>query len=221
MQKEIRRMTIFKSYRDSVIIKDHVKAKHIIVGDYSYYSGYYHGRPFEDSVMYLDEADNHRTDHETDRLVIGKFCSIATGVKFMMGGTQGHNYEWIASYPLDFLEEDFDGYNKVAPKAHKLKGDTVIGNDVWIGAEAMIMPGVKISDGAVIGARSLVTKDIGPYEIWGGNPAKLIKKRFCDEDIEKLLQIKWWDWSLDEIKANLDLIRSSDVDSLWKRVQAE
>jgi len=202
-------------------IKDHVKAKHIIVGDYSYYSGYYHGRPFEDSVMYLDEADNHRTDHETDRLVIGKFCSIATGVKFMMGGTQGHNYEWIASYPLDFLEEDFDGYNKVAPKAHKLKGDTVIGNDVWIGAEAMIMPGVKISDGAVIGARSLVTKDIGPYEIWGGNPAKLIKKRFCDEDIEKLLQIKWWDWSLDEIKANLDLIRSSDVDSLWKRVQAE
>ena len=139
----------------------------------------------------------------------------------MMGGTQGHNYEWIASYPLDFLEEDFDGYNKVAPKAHKLKGDTVIGNDVWIGAEAMIMPGVKISDGAVIGARSLVTKDIGPYEIWGGNPAKLIKKRFCDEDIEKLLQIKWWDWSLDEIKANLDLIRSSDVDSLWKRVQAE
>ena len=214
-------MTIFKSYRDSIIIKDHIKAKHIIVGDYSYYSGYYHGRPFEDSVMYLDEADNHRTDHETDRLVIGKFCSIATGVKFMMGGTQGHNYEWIASYPLDFLEEDFDGYNKVAPKAHKLKGDTVIGNDVWIGAEAMIMPGVKISDGAVIGARSLVTKDIGPYEIWGGNPAKLIKKRFCDEDIEKLLQIKWWDWSLDEIKANLDLIRSSDVASLWKRVQAE
>lgn len=221
MQKEIRRMTIFKSYRDSVIIKDHVKAKHIIVGDYSYYSGYYHGRPFEDSVMYLDEADNHRTDHETDRLVIGKFCSIATGVKFMMGGTQGHNYEWIASYPLDFLEEDFDGYNKVAPKAHKLKGDTVIGNDVWIGAEAMIMSGIKISDGAVIGARSLVTKDTGPYEIWGGNPAKLIKKRFCDEDIEKLLQIKWWDWSLEKIKANLDLIRSSDVASLWKRVQAE
>lgn len=214
-------MTIFKSYRDSVIIKDHVKAKHIIVGDYSYYSGYYHGRPFEDSVMYLDEADNQKTDHETDRLVIGKFCSIATGVKFMMGGTQGHNYEWIASYPLDFLEEDFDGYNKVAPKAHKLKGDTVIGNDVWIGAEAMIMPGIKISDGAVIGARSLVIKDIGPYEIWGGNPAKLIKKRFCDEDIEKLLQIKWWDWSLDEIKANLDLIRSSDVASLWKRVQTE
>ncbi len=90
-------MTIFKSYRDSIIIKDHIKAKHIIVGDYSYYAGYYHDRPFEDSVMYLDEANNHRADHETGRLIIGKFCSIATGVKFMMGGTQGHNYEWIAS----------------------------------------------------------------------------------------------------------------------------
>ena len=123
-------MTIFKSYRESIIIKDHVKAKHIIVGDYSYYSGYYHGKPFEDCVMYLDEADDHRLPHETDRLIIGKFCSIATGVKFMMGGTQGHTYEWIASYPLDFLEEDFDGYNKVPPKAQKLKGDTVIGNDV-------------------------------------------------------------------------------------------
>lgn len=208
-------MNPFKSYRDSIVIKDHIKAKHIIVGDYSYYSGYYHGKPFEDCVMYLDEGDNHY--EVTDRLIIGKFCSIATGVKFMMGGTQGHNYEWIANYPLDFLDDDFDGYNKVAPKAHKYKGDTVIGNDVWIGAEAMIMPGVHIGDGAVIGARSLVTKNVGPYEIWGGNPAKLIKKRFSDEDIEKLLQLKWWDWDLEKIKANLDLIRSKDVDELMKR----
>lgn len=137
----------------------------------------------------------------------------------MMGGTQGHNYEWIASYPLDFLDEDFDGYDKVAPKAHKLKGDTVIGNDVWIGAEAMIMPGVKISDGAVIGARSLVTKNIGPYEIWGGNPAQLIKKRFCDEDVEKLLQLKWWDWDLEKIKTNLHFIRSKNVSGLWSKLQ--
>lgn len=207
---------MFSSYRDSIVIKDHIKAKHIIAGDYSYYSGYYYGRPFEDCVMYLDEKDNYR--EFTDRLIIGKFCSIATGVKFMMGGTQGHNYEWIANYPLDFLDEDFDGYNKVDPKAHKYKGDTIIGNDVWIGAEAMIMPGIHIGDGAVIGARSLVTKNVKPYEIWGGNPARLIKKRFSDEDIEKLLQIKWWDWSLDNIKANLDVIRSSDIDGLLKRM---
>ncbi|HLD95275.1 MAG TPA: CatB-related O-acetyltransferase [Alphaproteobacteria bacterium] len=214
-------MTLFKSYRESIIIKDHVKAKHIIAGDYSYYSGYYHDKPFEDCVMYLDAADDHRLPHETDQLIIGKFCSIATGVKFMMGGTQGHNYEWIASYPLDFLEEDFDGYNKVAAKAHKLKGDTIIGNDVWIGAEAMIMSGLKIADGAVIGARSLVTKNIGAYEIWGGNPAKLIKKRFFDEEIEKLLQIKWWDWSIEEIKANLQLIRSKNVSGLWDQRQKD
>lgn len=212
-------MTLFKSYRESIIIKDHVKAKHIRVGDYSYYSGYYHDKPFEDCVMYLDKVDDLRAEKETDILSIGKFCSIATGVKFMMGGTQGHNYEWIASYPLDFLEEDFDGYNEVPPKAHKLKGDTVIGNDVWIGAEAMIMPGVQIADGAIIGARSLVTKNIGPYEIYGGNPAKLIKKRFSDEDIEKLLQIKWWTWDIEKIKAHLDLIRSKNVGILWAKTQ--
>jgi len=214
-------MSIFKSYRESIIIKDHVKAKHIIVGDYSYYSGYYHDKSFEDCVMYLDEADDHRLPHETDRLIIGKFCSIATGVKLMMGGTQGHTYEWIASYPLDFLEEDFDGYNKVPPKAQKLKGDTVIGNDVWIGAEAMIMPGLKIADGAVIGARSLVTKNVGPYEIWGGNPAKLVKKRFSEEEIEKLLQIQWWNWSIEKIKANLHLIRSKNVHELWNKLRKD
>ena len=210
---------LFKSYRDSVIIKDHVKASHIIVGDYSYYSGYYHCKPFEDCVMYLDEADNLAAENQIDRLIIGKFCSIATGVKFMMGGTQGHNYEWIASYPLDFLDTNFDGYNKVPPKAYRLKGDTVIGNDVWIGAEAMIMPGINIADGCVIGARSLVTKNIGPYEIWGGNPAKLIKKRFCDEDIEKLLQIKWWDWDLEKLREKLSFVRSSDVNVLWSYFQ--
>jgi chloramphenicol O-acetyltransferase type B len=179
-------MTLFKSYRESIIIKNHVKAKHIIVGDYSYYSGYYHGKTFEDCLMYLDEADDYKAEDEIDRLI-----------------------------------EDFDGYNKVTSQARKLKGDTVIGHDVWIGAEAMIMPGLQIADGAVIGARSLVTKNIGPYEIWGGNSAKLIKKRFSDEEIKKLLQIKWWNWSIEKIKANLDLIRSENVDILWAKIQVE
>lgn len=210
-------MSIFNSYRESIIIKDHVKVKHIIAGDYSYYSGYYHNKPFEDCVMYLDEADNNKESHELDRLIIGKFCSIATGVKFMMGGTQGHNYEWISAYPLDFLDDNFDNYNLVAPKGHKFKGDTLIGNDVWIGAESMIMPGVQIADGAVIGARSLITKAIGPYEIWAGNPARLIKKRFTEEEIHKLLKIKWWDWDLNKIKKNLALIRSSNVSTLWSK----
>lgn len=169
--------------------------------------------------MYLDDIDSVRDVSETDRLIIGKFCSIATGVKFMMGGTQGHNYNWIATYPLDFLDDDFDDYRLIPPKAQKRKGDTSIGNDVWIGAESMIMPGIQVGSGAVIGARGLVTKNIGPYEIWGGNPARLIKKRFHDEDIQKLLKIQWWDWSLEKIKKNLSLIRSNDVAALWKHFQ--
>ncbi|ARD86911.1 acetyltransferase [Rickettsia bellii] len=209
-------MKIFNSYRDSVYIKDHVKSKHIIAGEYSYYSGYYHGVVFDECVMYLDVENNNCDADEIDKLIIGKFCSIATGVKFMMGGTQWHNYNWIASYPLDSFDEDFDNYETVPPKAYKLKGDTVLGNDVWIGTESLIMSGIKIADGAIVGARSLVTKNIGAYEIWGGNPARLIKKRFSDEDIEKLLQIKWWDWSDDKIKQNLHLLRDSDVESLWE-----
>lgn len=210
-------MNPFKCYRRSLIIKNHTKCKHIIAGDYSYYSGYYHGHGFDDCVMYLDEADNQRDKGELDQLIIGKFCSIATGAKFMMGGTQGHNYNWIASYPLDEFDDDYDGYVNVPPKGYKSKGNTIIGNDVWIGAESMIMPGIKIADGAVIAARSHVTKNIGPYEIWGGNPAKLIKKRFSDSEIEKLLEIKWWDWNIDTIKDHLSFLRSSDVNGLWER----
>lgn len=203
-------MTIFKSYRESIIIKDHVKSKHIIAGDHSYYSGYYHGKPFEECVMYLDELDNTVDPENIDRLLIGKFCSIATGVKFMMCGTQGHNYNWITSHPLVGFDDQY------CP-GHQWKGDTIIGNDVWIGAEALIMPGIQIADGAVIASRAVVTKNVGPYEIWGGNPARLIKKRFSDKDIKMLLQIKWWDWDLETLKSNLHYLRSSDVVSLWEK----
>ena len=205
-------MTLFKNYRESIIIKDHVKSRHIIAGDHSYYSGYYHGKPFKECVMYLDEADNAVEPENIDRLFIGKFCSIATGAKFMMCGTQGHNYNWIAVHPLHGFDDEFF-------PGHSWKGDTVIGNDVWIGAEALIMPGIHIADGAVIASRAVVTKNIGPYEIWGGNPACLIKKRFVDEDIAKLLQIKWWDWDLETLKRNLHHLRSSDVASLWEHFQ--
>ena len=102
---------------------------------------------------------------------------------------------------------------------HQWKGNTIIGNDVWIGAEALIMPGVQIADGAVIASRAVVTKNVGAYEIWGGNPARLIKKRFENEDIAKLLQIKWWDWNLETLKRNLQYLRSADVATLWKKFQ--
>jgi chloramphenicol O-acetyltransferase type B len=185
-------MNIFKSYRDSIFIKDHLTCNHIIVGDYSYYSGYYHGHSFENCVMYLDTEDNKFSSGETERLIIGKFCSIASGVKFIMGGNQGHNHNFFTSYPLEVLREDFDGYKNSSSIAYERKGDTVIGNDVWIGVEALILTGIQIADGAVVGARSVVTKNVGPYEIWAGNPAKLIRKRFSDDVIELLLEILWW-----------------------------
>lgn len=214
-------MKDIKSYRNSIVINQHLKSKHIIVGDYSYYAGYYHNKSFDDCVMYLDELDNERDPSTTDRLIIGKFCAIASGVKFMMGGTQGHNYQWIAAYPLDEFDDDYDHYTSNPPKAHKLKGDTIIGNDVWIGTESLIMPGIHIGDGAVIAARAVVTKNVGPYEIWGGNPAKLIKKRFTDEEIQQLLEIQWWNWDVATIKRNLDYLRSNKITELWKKFKSK
>ncbi|MGI4851759.1 MAG: CatB-related O-acetyltransferase [Janthinobacterium lividum] len=210
-------MTLFNSYRDSIIIKNHITCQHIIVGDYSYYSGYYHGKNFEDCVLYLDKTDDHQGHQDIDQLIIGKFCSIASGVKFMMGGTQGHNQKWISTYPLDFLDNDYDQYQNISPKAQQCKGNTIIGNDVWIGFEALIMPGVTIADGAVIGAGAILTKNVGPYEIWGGNPARLIKKRFSESDIQKLLQIQWWNWEIEILRSNIKYLRSDDVEILWQK----
>ncbi len=205
-------MALFNSYRESIIIKDHVKSKHVIAGEHSYYSGYYHGKPFEECVMYLDKVDDSVDPENIDQLIIGKFCSIATGARFMMCGTQGHNYNWIAAHPLHGFDDAFF-------PGHQWKGNTIIGNDVWIGAEALIMPGVQIADGAVIASRAVITKNVGAYEIWGGNPACLIKKRFENKNIAKLIQIKWWDWNLETLKRNLQHLRSADVATLWKKFQ--
>lgn len=204
----------FKHYRESVSIKDNIKSKHVIAGEGSYYAGYYHGKSFEECVLYLDAIDDKIDPNELDKLVIGKYCSIASsGAQFMMCGTQGHNYDWIAVHPLV-------GIDNVGFPGHKWKGDTVIGNDVWLGFESLIMPGIKIADGAVIAARAVVTKDIGPYEIWGGNPAQFIKKRLSDLDIEKILEIKWWNWDKEKLKRNVSYLRSNDVDALCKKYKA-
>ena len=204
-----------KTYRDSVFVNQHkIKSKHIKVGDYTYYSGYYHGGDFNDCVLYLDEIDD--SIEETDELIIGKFCCIASGVKFIMGGNQGHDYSNITAYPLEILRSDFAGYVEESPKAYQRKGDTVIGNDVWIGFESVIMPGVHIADGAVIASRSVVTKNVGPYEIWGGNPAKLIKKRFSQEKIDELLKMKWWNWDLPKI---FDFFSSSRIISETRKIE--
>lgn len=205
-------MKIFESYKNSYIIKDNVTNPNIKVGDYTYYSGYYHKEHFEDyCVRYLTNEQNG-----DDQLIIGKFCSIGSGAVFIMSGNQGHRYDWVTTYPFFYDEEDWgstvDGFKK--------SGDTIVGNDVWIGTEAIIMPGVKIGDGAVIGSRSVVTKDVPPYAIVAGNPAKLVKKRFTDNEITNLLEIKWWNWSKTEIKQNMNLLCSNKIRELYKIYKA-
>ena len=179
----------------------------IIVGRYSYYSGYYHGHSFNDCARYLVP------DEGADRLIIGSFCSIGSGAAFIMAGNQGHRADWISTFPFYWMSEvaAFAG----AANGYEPAGDTVIGNDVWIGSEAIIMPGITVGDGAVIGTRALVTRNVEPYAIIGGNPAKTIRKRFNDRQIALLLEMQWWDWPEDSLAQAMPLLTQGDVEMLY------
>lgn len=145
-------------------------------------------------------------------LKIGKFCSIADRVVIFLGGE--HRVDWISTYPFNGVFKRACGKIKGHPFA---KGDVIIGNDVWIGRSASILSGVSVGDGAVIGAHSLVTKDVDPYTIVGGNPAKVIRKRFDDKTIQELLAIKWWNWEIDRIIKNVPLLMSGNVEQFVKQ----
>ncbi|MCD7098994.1 type B chloramphenicol O-acetyltransferase [Stenotrophomonas sp. MMGLT7] len=191
------------------LLSEQVKNPNIKIGRYSYYSGYYHGHSFEDCARYLlSDRD------DVDKLIIGSFCSIGSGASFIMAGNQGHQYDWASSFPFFYMKEESAFSNSL--DAFQRAGDTVIGSDVWIGSEAMIMPGIKIGHGAVIGSRALVARDVEPYAIVGGNPAKQIKKRFSDEEISLLLEMEWWDWPIDKIEAAIPFLCSSNIDGLHK-----
>jgi len=191
------------------IIKDHITNPNIIAGKYSYYSGYYHEHSFDDCARYLFPDEKG-----IDKLIIGSFCSIGSGASFIMAGNQGHRYDWISTFPFYYMPEVevFEG----SQNGYLSSGDTIIGNDVWIGAEAMIMPGIKIGDGAVIGSRALVTKNVEPYSIIGGNPAKLIRKRFPEDEISLLLEMKWWDWEDDLLKNAMPILCSGNIKTLYE-----
>ena len=186
----------------TVFLKTVIKNPNIIVGDYTYYDDPIDVNNFEKNVLY-------HFDFIGDKLIIGKFCQIATNVQFVMNGGS-HHLGGISSFP--FIT--FQSYWPEVPFIPNRKKDTVIGNDVWIGYNATIMPGVTIGDGAIIGTKSVVTKDVMPYEIVGGNPAKPIRKRFDDETIAFLLELKWWDWSIEKIRMNLKAIMNADFDVL-------
>jgi len=145
------------------------------------------------------------------KLKIGKFCSIAWNVTIFLGGN--HRSDWIASYPFPTSVDRFPNARGIEDFL-KTRGDVIIGNDVWIGINAIILSGVTIGDGAVIGAGSVVTGDVDPYTIVSGNPARVVRKRFSDEAIEKLLSIKWWDWPREKVDANVRVLCSGDVDKL-------
>ena len=182
-------------------LKNIIKNVNIIVGDYTYYDDFEDVYNFEKNVKY-------HFDFVGDKLIIGKFCQIASGVTFIMNGAN-HLQDSISTFPFAIFGEDWQEAMK--GKSYPTKGDTEIGSDVWIGFDATIMPGVKIGDGAIIGSKSIVTKDVEPYSIVGGNPAKLIRKRFSEEKVETLLEMKWWDWPVEKITANLGKLTSQYI----------
>lgn len=211
------RNNYFESPFKGIPLDQQIKNPNIIVGRYSYYSGYYHGHSFDDCARYLMPDRN-----DVDKLIIGSFCSIGTGVSFIMAGNQGHRMEWVSTFPFFYVDEKcmekgVDGY--------LASGNTEIGHDVWIGSEAMVMPGIKVGNGAMIAARSVVTKDVEPYTIVAGNSAKPIRKRFTDKQIERLLEMSWWDWSDEQLSQSMKLLCSENIDALyeawsnWKRDQ--
>lgn len=177
------------------------KRPNVEIGEYTYYSDN------KNSPEKFYDYIEHHYEFLGDKLIIGKFCAIAEGIKFIMNGAN-HRMDGITTYPFYIFG---CGWEKVTPAREQLpfKGDTVIGNDVWIGQNVTIMPGVKVGDGAIIATNTTVTKNIEPYTIYGGNPCKFIKKRYSDEKIELLLKLQWWNWDEEKIVDNLEKLTSA------------
>ena len=194
--------TVFpvEGYEKEIYVKPTVTNPNIIVGDFTYIAD----SDFESHVTHL-------YDWNGDKLIIGKFCQIAAGVEFVMNGAN-HQMNCVTTFPFYTLE----GWNMEPPAASDLplKGDTVIGNDVWIGQNAVILPGVHIGDGAIIGADCVVGCDVEPYTIVVGNPAKVLRKRFDDELTDLLLRFGWWNKSIDEIDALISLLTCGDLEKV-------
>lgn len=181
-------------------VKPTIQSKNIIVGDFTYFSD----TDFERHVT-------HHYDFYGDKLIIGKFCQIAAGVEFIMNGAN-HPMNGVSTFPF-YL---FEGWEQDTPALNSLpfKGETVIGNDVWIGQNATILPGVHIGDGAIIGANSVVGSSVESYSIVAGNPARLVRKRFDNELVALLLRVKWWDLPIEEINKLIPVLSSSDLEKV-------
>ena len=192
----------------TVYLKNVIKDPNIEVGDYTMYNDFVNDpRDFErNNVLYHYPING-------DKLKIGKFCSIACGARFLFTSAN-HKVDSLSTYPFPIFFEEWDLNIKNITSAWDNKGNIVIGNDVWIGFEAVILSGVTIGDGAIIGTRAVVTKDVPPYTIVGGIPAKPIRKRFSDDVISELLRLKWWDWPKRRIKRNIGAIQLGKISEL-------
>lgn len=192
----------------TVYLNQVVTNPNIIVGDYTMYNDFVNDpTEFEkNNVLYHYPING-------DRLIIGKFCSIACDAKFLFNSAN-HSLTSLSTYPFPIFFEEWELERAQVTRAWDHRGDIVIGNDVWIGYEAVILAGVTIGDGAIIGTRAVVTKDVPPYTIVGGVPAKPIRKRFSDDTIAALLALRWWDWPEERIAAHLDAIQSGQIDQI-------
>lgn len=194
-----------KGFPQICFIQNTVSNPNIIIGDYTYYDDPEDSEDFERNVLY-------HFPFVGDQLIIGKFCALARGVKFIMNGAN-HKLDGFSTYPFQIFGNGWERVNP-HPKELPYKGNTIIGNDVWVGYETVIMPGVQVGDGAIIAAKSVVVNNIPPYAIFGGNPAKCMRQRFDDEVIRSLLEIAWWNWEIGKITRNLEKIVSADIEAL-------
>ena len=194
--------------KETIYLKNVITNPNIVVGDYTMYNDF-----VNDPVLFEKNNVLYHYPINHDKLIIGKFCSIACGAKFLFNSAN-HTLSSLSTYPFPLFFEEWNLEKKDVTKSWDNKGNIIIGNDVWIGYEAVILAGVTIGDGAIIGTRAVVTKDVAPYTIVGGVPAKPIKKRFSEEIISKLLDIQWWNWSDEKIAKNIKAIQTGKIDEL-------
>ena len=188
-------------------LKPLIDAENIEVGEYTYYDG-----P-EGPDKFVEHCVLHHYPFIGDKLIIGKFCAIAEGAQFIMNGAN-HVMAGFSTYPFNIFGNGWEKSFDEAKWKAELRGDTVIGNDVWIGMKSIILPGVKIGHGAIVGAKAVVGHDVPDYATVVGNPAQVVKMRFDARTVRRLLKIAWWDWPADKITRNLDAIRGADIAKL-------
>lgn len=197
----------FNGEPHTVFLKNVIARPTIEIGDYTYYNDFENASDFENRNV------RYHFEHIGDRLKIGKFCALATGTNFIMNGAN-HAMTGFSTYPFHIFDAAWMEQFDPATIFDHLRGDTIVGNDVWFGTNATVMPGVTICSGAIIGAHAVVASDVPPYAVVVGNPGRVVRLRFDEETIDRLLEIAWWDWPINRITRHLSAIWGADIDRL-------